>query len=304
MRRFVKLLVLVALVGFGVFWFLTNPMAPKLSAQVTLADLNIDLQNGEKVFWAGGCASCHAAKDAKAEEKLNLGGGHRLETPFGTFVSPNISPDQKTGIGNWSVENFRNAMKYGQSPQGEHYYPSFPYGSYARMETKDIVDLFGYLKTLPKVSRANESHELALPFQWRRPLGIWKLLFLNDQDILKDANSDVVERGRYLVEGMAHCGECHTPRNLIGGMKTSKWLAGGPAPEGDGKIPNITAHDTGVGSWSEEDIVYYLESGFTPDYDSAGGSMVDVQENMARLPKSDLEAIAAYLKAVPAVASK
>jgi mono/diheme cytochrome c family protein len=173
------------------------------------------------------------------------------------------------------------------------------------METRDLADLFGFIQTLPAVSRENEDHELAFAFQWRRPLGIWKLLFLDEQDILKINDGDeTLLRGQYLVEGMAHCGECHTSRNLIGGMEKSSWLSGGPAPEGDGKIPNITPHKTGIGDWSKEDIVYYLESGFTPDYDSARGSMVDVQQNMAKLPKSDLEAIAQYLKTVPAVASK
>lgn len=305
MGRFVKLAFSVALLGLGVFWFLTNSKAPILSPQLELADLKIDFLNGEKVFWAGGCSSCHAAKDANAEDKLKLGGGHRLKTPFGVFISPNISPDMQTGIGNWSFEDFRNAMKYGQSPEGEHYYPSFPYGSYGKMETKDIADLLGFIKTLPAVSRLNEKHELVLAFQWRRPLGIWKLMFLNNEDILKIDNTDeILSRGRYLVEGMAHCGECHTPRNIIGGMNKSQWLSGGPAPEGDGKIPNITPHEKGIGGWSQEDIVYYLESGFTPDYDSAGGSMVDVQQNMAKLPKSDLEAIAKYLKTTPAIASK
>ena len=108
---------------------------------------------------------------------------------------------------------------------------------------------------------------------------------------------------RYIAEALGHCGECHTPRNLVGGMQKSNWLAGGPSPEGIGKIPNITPHGDGIGSWSEADIVYYLQSGFTPDFDSVGGSMVSVQENMSKLPESDLQAIAAYLKAVRPVTS-
>jgi len=145
---------------------------------------------------------------------------------------------------------------------------------------------------------------LPLAFQWRRPLGGWKFLFADSGNVmaLKDTD-EVFARGQYLVEGLGHCGECHTPRNLLGGIKADKWLAGGPAPEGNGKIPNITPHETGIESWSVDDVVYYLESGFTPDYDSAGGSMVDVQQNMAKLPKTDLEAIAKYLKSVPGVAS-
>ena len=304
MRRLLILSFLVALGSIGIFWFLTNPSAYKFSPQLQLSQLKANLQNGEEVFWAGGCSSCHSSKDAIGEDKLKLGGGHRLVTPFGTFISPNISPDLQSGIGGWSLEEFRNAMKYGQTPSGDHYYPAFPYGSYAKMNFKDIVDLFGYIKTLPVVSRENEDHELSLIYQWRRPLGIWKLLFLNNNVVKKvESSNNRIERGRYLVEGIAHCGECHTPRNYIGGMKTSAWLSGGPAPEGKGKIPNITSHKSGIGNWSQEDIIYYLETGFTPEYDSAGGSMVDVQQNIAKLPKEDLEAIAAYLKAVPPISS-
>lgn len=301
MRRLLKPAIAVALLATGLFWWLTEPVRFETSANIELSG---DAENGERVFWAGGCASCHADKNAEGDQKLLLGGGHRLETPFGTFVTPNISPDRDTGIGAWNQVQFADAMMLGTSPEGQHYYPSFPYASYNKMSTNDAADLFAFLKTLPSVSRENEPHELASPFQWRRPLGIWKLMFANTKWALRDDEEDTrLERGRYFVEALGHCGECHTPRNLLGGMKKSLWLSGGPSPEGKGRIPNITPHEDGIGSWSESDIVYYLESGFTPDFDSVGGSMVSVQENMAKLPKSDLEAIAAYLKAVPVVGS-
>lgn len=304
MKRLAKWFLAIAVVGFGIFWWLTIPEG----YQTRLATLGVlsegDVAAGEAVFWASGCASCHAKKGAKGDEKLLLGGGHRLNTPFGTFVTPNISPDKETGIGNWTAEQFINAMVSGVSPEGLHYYPAFPFASYDIMEEQDVSDLFAYLKTLPAVSRSNEPHELALPFQWRRPLGIWKLMFTDgDWAIDLDEEDKKLMRGRYLVEALGHCGECHTPRNLLGGLKKTSWLSGGPAPEGDGKIPNITPDETGIGSWSEADIVYYLESGFTPDFDSVGGTMTSVQENMSKLPKNDLEAIAAYLKAIPPIAS-
>ncbi len=290
--------VTIALAGIAFFWFLSKPQT--VDAEL-LSGLDPDLANGELVFWAGGCASCHAAEGAEGADKLLLGGGHRLETPFGTFVTPNISPDAETGIGGWSRNEFLNAMVNGVSPGGKHYYPSFPYASYARMTPQDVLDLFAYIRTLPAVEQNNEDHELPLPFRWRRTLGIWKALFVSDQPMIAvDPDDAIIKRGQYLVEGLGHCGECHTPRNLLGGPEKGSWLAGGPAPEGDGKIPNITPHPDGIESWSEGDIVYYLESGFTPDYDSVGGSMVDVQQNMAKLSPIDLEAIAAYLKAVPA----
>ena len=171
------------------------------------------------------------------------------------------------------------------------------------MNPQDIADLYAYLKTLPPVSQENVSHQLALPFRWRRPLGVWKKLFVRPDWIVDvDQGNEKLVRGRYLVEGMGHCGECHTPRNLLGGLNFSQWLVGGPAPEGEGRIPNITSHPKAMGGWSAEDIAYYLESGFTPDFDSVGGSMASVQSNMSRLPKEDLEAIALYLKSVPAQA--
>ncbi|MGI9351138.1 MAG: c-type cytochrome, partial [Rhizobiaceae bacterium] len=178
MKRLLKFALVAALLGLGVFWWLTRANAPFYSTPLPSNTLDVDLANGELVFWASGCASCHAAKDAEGDAKLLLGGGHRLKTPFGTFVTPNISPDEVVGVGNWTLKRFENATLYGVSSKG-HYYPSFPYASYSKMEWKDIRDLFGYLKTLPPVSRKNEPHELALPFQWRRPLGIWKRLFLN-----------------------------------------------------------------------------------------------------------------------------
>ena len=303
MKRLAKWLLVAALPAAALFWWLTEPV---IEVVETSADKSADLENGQLVFWASGCASCHAADGAKGDEKLLLGGGHRLQTPFGTFVAPNISPDNEAGIGDWSFPQFAIAMRNGVSPGGKHYYPAFPYASYAAMSDADLKDLFGYINTLQAVSRVNETHDLALPFQWRRPLGLWKRLFANapEQIIPESVVVQQLERGRYLVEVLGHCGECHTPRNLLGGLQSDRWLAGGPAPTGKGRIPNITPHGTGIGSWSAGDIVYYLESGFTPEFDSVGGSMTSVQENMTKLPKGDLEAIAAYLKAVPAELSE
>jgi mono/diheme cytochrome c family protein len=259
-----------------------------------------DAARGERIFWAGGCASCHAAKGAEGESLKQLGGGLALATPFGTFHAPNISPDTATGIGKWTGADFANAMMKGVSPSGSHYYPAFPYTSYARMQMADVADLWAYLKTLPPVAHENIAHELPLPFRLRRGLGLWKHLFLSGEPVVALASADEkLALGRYLVEGPGHCGECHTPRNLIGGPEKSRWLAGGPAPEGKGNIPNITPGGRNISNWSESDIAGYLETGFTPDYDAVGGSMVDVQENMARLRPEDRAAIAAYLKAIP-----
>ena len=301
-RKLLAAALLLGVAALAVFWWLTAPAALSESQRASLTEG--DAAAGEAVFWAGGCGSCHAEKSAKGDAKKLLGGGHRLDTPAGVFVTPNISPDSETGIGGWTLDQFANAMWNGVSPGGRHYYPSFPYASYVRMTGEDISNLFAYLQTLEPVSRASEPHELPLPLKLHRGIGLWKLAFLDATPVMTGIGEDeTLLRGRYLVEGPGHCGECHTPRTAFGfgGMDKSRWLGGGAAPEGDGKIPNITPHDKGLGSWSAGDIASYLETGFTPEFDSVGGSMVSVQENMARLTKEDRAAIAAYLKAIPPV---
>lgn len=300
LRWLIKLAVIAAVPAAAIFWYLTSP--DFLPDDVLTNIENGDATKGELVFYAGGCGSCHAEKGAKKEKKKLLGGRHPLHTPFGTFYAPNISPHKENGIGDWTGEQFANAMMRGVSPDGSHYYPAFPFTSYARMNMGDIADLWAYMKTLEPVDVVNLDHELPLLFKLRRGLGLWKILFLSEDPIVAiDENNAKLVRGRYLVEGPGHCGECHTPRWLAGGIKKSKWLAGGPTPEGKGNIPNITPHKTGLGPWTESDIAYSLESGFTPSFDSFGSSMVSVQENMAHLPASDRDAIAAYLKVVAAV---
>lgn len=291
---------LLGLAGFGAFWLLTVPRG--LSEAELSALPEGDAARGETVFWAGGCASCHAASGATGEALLALGGGLELATPFGTFVAPNISSDPEDGIGSWSTGDLANAMLRGLSPEGAHYYPAFPYASYARMEPGDLADLRAYLATLPAVPGKAADHRLAFPYSLRRGIGLWQLAFLSSDPVVAVDEADPkLVRGRYLVEGPGHCGECHTPRNFAGGLETGRWLAGGPNPEGKGRIPDITPGGD-LGSWSEGDIAYYLETGFTPEFDSVGGSMAAVQRNMSMLPASDREAIAGYLKVVPALA--
>ena len=292
---------IVAVIGIGIFaavglWLFTAPRA--LSA-ADVPPHTGDPVHGEQVFWAGGCASCHAAENAGGDERLLLGGGLALNTPFGTFRVPNISTDPTHGIGAWTTLDFVNAMKRGVAPGGVHLYPAFPYTSYQRMTFEDIIDLKAFLDTLPAVATPNQSHALSFPYNVRRGLGLWQLLYVDSRTFLPDAEaSDQVNRGAYLVLGPGHCGECHTPRGFDGGLDWSRAFAGGPTPEGEGRIPNITPHTDGIGSWSETDIVAFLESGFTPDFDSAGRQMADVVKNMAMLPAEDRAAIAAYLKTI------
>jgi mono/diheme cytochrome c family protein len=300
MKRLVSGIAVLAVAGAAAAYVLSAPKPLDDERLAAIGGLEANAAAGETLFWAGGCASCHAAPGAKGDAKLVLSGGVRLKSDFGTFIGPNISPDPEAGIGQWPVEDFANAMLAGVSPDGGHYYPAFPYGSYTRMSDQDIADLFAFLKTLPASDIASLPHEIGFPFNMRILLGGWKLLFFTDAPRVTLASSTAeLARGQYLVEGPGHCGECHTPRNMIGGFMPGEWLAGARNPEGEGVIPNITPGGKPVGDWSASDIAYYLESGFTPDFDSAGGSMVAVQENMAKLEGSDRDAIAAYLKALP-----
>lgn len=290
-------LILAAALAFN---FLTVPR--HLSANEIAPLETADAVRGERIFWAGGCASCHAAKGAKGDERLKLGGGAPLVTKFGTFNAPNISSDPQDGIGRWSLAGFANAMQRGISPGQYYYYPAFPYTSYARMRPGDVADLYAYLRTLPAVSGRAPPNQIGFPFNIRRGIGLWQLLFLDAKPVVtlpKEASGEA-HAGQYLVEGPGHCGECHTARGWggLGGVEKTRWLGGAPALEGKGRIPNITP---GGLKWSADEIADYLETGFTPDYDSVGGSMVAVQANMAKLSTADRQAIAAYLKAVPPV---
>lgn len=298
-RALVALLVLAALAA----WWLT---APSMLSPGDLPDHAPDPVAGERIFWAGGCASCHAApvdgERARGDDRLRLGGGMELASPYGVFRVPNISPHESHGIGTWTALEFVNAMQRGASPEGRHYYPSFPYTSYARMPVEDVLDLKAYLDTLPVVAGTTDGHELGFPWSVRRGIGAWKRLYLDRQAVVDLQSSDeLVLEGQKLVEGAGHCGECHTARNRLGGLLKDRWLAGAPNPEGRGRVPNITPGGKTIAGWSDRDIEYYLETGFTPDFDTVGGTMVAVQENMAKLTARDRKAIAAYLKAVPAI---
>lgn len=292
----------VIIIGAAAFWMLTTPQTVEQSVIASLQPG--DTIKGEQVFWAGGCASCHAAPGASGDGRKVLAGGHELASDFGTFIAPNISPSAH-GIGNWTLHDFANAMLKGVGIQREHLYPSFPYTSYAKMQPQDVADLFAYMKTLPESDNVAAPHKLSFPFNIRRGLGLWKQLYLSDKPVVELSNtSEQVKRGQYLTEALGHCGECHTPRNVIGGLDTTQWMAGALSAEtgSDGRkgiVPNITSGEGGIGDWSENDIAYALQSGFTPDFDSLGGSMTDVVSNMAQISDADREAIAAYLKAIP-----
>jgi mono/diheme cytochrome c family protein len=293
MKNLIVLAAACAVLGLAAFWFLTMPQTV-----TALGTHTPDLANGKTLFQIGGCASCHAVP--KQPDRTRLGGGLALATPFGTFHVPNISPDPKDGIGGWSEAQFVTALNKGTSPSGKHYFPSFPYTSYQRMSFADLRDLFAYLKTLRPVAGSVRDHDLPFPFNIRRTLGLWKLLFLDGAPFKPDpAQSAQWNRGAYLVNGPGHCAECHSPRNALGGFESGLRFAGGPAPDGQGGVPNITQFK--LKDWSVADFAELLETGMTPDGDKVGGSMVDVIRNTSQLGKADREAMAVYLKSLPAI---
>jgi len=288
------LALIAAVVGFGVFWVVTIPATMPASA---LAPHTPNLDNGKTMFLIGGCASCHATPGQ--DDKTKLGGGVGLKSPFGTFYTPNISPDPSQGIGKWAEADFVTAMIKGTSPDGRHYFPAFPYTSYQRIGTGDLRDLFAYLKTLPAVQDKSKPHDVPFPFNIRRTLGGWKFLFLDGKPFEGDPTKDAVwNRGAYLVNGPGHCAECHSPRNVLGGIIASQRFAGGPAPDGDGFVPNITQKGL---SMSHDQVVKLLETGETPDGDTVGGEMGKVVANTAKLSAEDRAAIATYIKSLPPV---
>ena len=294
MSRIALLAVSAVVAGGAVFWLVTMPH--RLPADA-FAGVTGDATRGGAVFTASGCASCHMAPGATGDAQLVLAGGQSFPSDFGTFLAPNISPDATHGIGGWPLEDLANALQRGVSPGGSHYYPALPYWSYAKMQVQDVADLYAYMQTLPASDTPSQPHQIGFPFSIRRVVGGWKFLNRDSDFVVQGDLTEAEQRGRYIAEAMAHCGECHTPRNALGGLDTSRWLAGAPNPSGQGSIPNITPAKL---TWSEAEIVEYLTSGFTPEYDSVGGHMAHVVENMAKLPQSDREAVAAYLKKVPA----
>ena len=295
LRRLLLLAVLAGVAGFGVFWWLTEP---EMIASSSLPAHVPNLANGLTTFNAGGCSSCHAVPNQP--DRLKLGGGLAIPSPFGTFNVPNISPDPNDGIGRWSEADFVTAVLKGTSPAGFHYFPAFPYASYERARTEDVRDLFAYLKTLAPVPGKARDHELAFPFNLRRNVGVWKFLFMDGKPFAPDPSRPAQwNRGAYLVNGLGHCAECHSPRNFLGGIVSAQRFAGGPNPEGEGWVPNIT--QKGLGEWSVKDVAYFLETGQMPDGDSAGGSMARVIKNTSQLSPEDRAAMAEYLKSLPPV---
>jgi len=289
----IALVALLALAGASGYWMSVRPTVTVTPLEVT----DDVLARGEYLLYAGGCVSCHSHEDDPAQA---LSGGRALDTPFGTFYAPNITPDLDAGIGAWSDEDFIRAFRYGVSPSGQHYYPAFPYTAYTGMTDADLLALKAYLFSLAPVDRPNREHELA--WYVSRPLLTgWKWLHF-DSGVFKPDSTRLPQwnQGAYLVRHLGHCAECHTPRTWTGGLRQDRTMAGNPeGPEGEA-VPNITPHPEGIGDWMEYDLVLMLELGMLPDGDFVGGSMTAViDDNTSRLTEADRQAIAMYLLSLP-----
>src|SRR5450755_845540 len=293
LRRLLLWVVAGAVLGVATFWVITIPATVPTGA---LGPHTPDLANVKEMFLIGGCSSCHAVP--KQEDSTRLGGGLGLVSSFGTFYAPNISSDSKDGIGGWTDAQFVTALTKGSSPEGEHLFPIFPYTSYQSMRVDDLRDLFAYIKTLPPVAGKTRDHDLAFPYNIRRLVGGWKLLYLDGGPITSDPSlSAQWNRGAYLVNGPGHCAECHSPRNGAAAIVTGKRFTGRPTPSGLSGFPDITQRK--LEKWSATEIAAMLETGLTAEGDRGGGPMTEVVHNTSQLSAEHRAAMAAYIKSLP-----
>lgn len=253
-----------------------------------LANLVSNLETGQQLIRVAGCYGCHTANEGQP-----LAGGKPLETPFGVFYAPNITGSPE-GIGNWSLTAFEEAIRHGVAPSGDSYYPVFPYVSYRSLTNQDVVNLFAALQATKPSSNQAPEHQLAFPYSWRAMMKPWRLLFLPSQGIPID-QSTPEGRGRYLIDAVAHCGECHTPRNGMG-APVPPYLGGADLLPSGEFAPPIHGRALSRNDWTEEDLAYFMGDGFLPDGDSVGGRMVDIIEDGTQfLSDDDQAAMARYL---------
>jgi len=270
-----------------------------VAGSTSLASAQGNAKRGAYLAKAGGCVACHT-EDKKGA--IPFAGGRALETPFGKFYGPNITPDDQAGIGRWSEADFLRAMRMGVRPDGAHYYPAFPYPSFTKITDRDLDDLWAYLRTVPVSNRASKAHELRFPYNLRFLVGFWKWLFF-EPGVFKPVPGDteVVNRGAYLVRALGHCGECHTPRNFMGGPIEDRYLGGGKGPDGK-DVPNLTP--ARLKKWNDAELKDFLTTGLTPDGDVASETMGEVVRNTTgQLTPQDLTAMVAYLRRIPPVAN-
>ncbi len=261
-------------------------------------DAQTAIKRGEYLSKAAGCLGCHTEEKKGA---VNYAGGRALKTPFGTFYGPNITPHPQAGIGKWTEADFIQALRYGKRPDGANYFPAFPYPSFTAMTDTDMRDLWTYMRTLPENAQPSRPHDLKFPYNIRFGVTLWKWLFFAPGEFKPDPKATAaVNRGAYLSTALGHCGECHTPRNFMGGPRKDRHFAGGMGPEGK-ELPNLTPASLKK-RWSDKDLTDFLYSGTTPDGDAPAEAMAEVIRNTTgHLTPPDLAAMIAYLRALPPI---
>jgi mono/diheme cytochrome c family protein len=259
-----------------------------------------DAKRGEYLAKAAGCVGCHTEDK---EGAVPFAGGRALKTPFGTFFGPNITPDKSAGLGNWTEVDFLRALRLGERPDGSNFFPAFPYPSFTKITDSDARDLWAYLRTLPPSAKPSKEHDLWFFFGWRWLVSIWKWLYFTPGAFTDIPGAPAaVNRGAYLVQALGHCGECHTPRNFLGGPKSGRYLAGGKGPDGK-NVPNLTP--TELKKQSDKELKDVLTTGLTPDGDVLAESMGEVVKNtISQLTPADLDALIAYLRTLSPLPSE
>ncbi|GGB92653.1 hypothetical protein GCM10011352_18390 [Marinobacterium zhoushanense] len=288
MLRLFILLGVVAIGWGGVAMTNTGPTSPGL------AKLEGNVARGAYLARASGCIACHTNMEAGGNP---LAGGAPLETRYGTFYAPNLTADENHGIGAWSIEDFARAVREGESPNGDPYYPAFPYRFYTRFSDQEIADLWAAFRTVPAVEQPSKEQELSFPFNFRAALHLWQGLYFEPQRFKPEQDrGELYNRGAFLVEAAGHCAACHTPRNLLGALDEDQQWTGADGLPGGGASPAIHADALKQRGWNVQDLAYALRSGITPDGDVLGASMGEViQQGTAFLSDEDRRAIATYL---------
>lgn len=263
----------------------------------SLAAAQGDAKRGEYLSKAAGCLGCHTEE---RKDATPYAGGRALKTPFGTFFGPNITPHPQAGIGGWTFADFARALREGERPDGAHFFPAFPYSSFTRINDADLRDLWAYLRSLKPSAQPSKPHELGLPFRSRLALWGWKWLFFAPGEYQADPTKNaLVNRGGYLAVALGHCGECHTPRNVFGGPKKERYLAGAKLGEGT-SAPNLTP--ARLKKYGDGELKDILTSGLFPDGDVMSDTMSEVVRNTtSQLTAPDLDALIAYLRSIPAL---
>ncbi len=273
-------------IGIISIWTIGEPEA--------LGMLTGDAMKGAYLARSGGCVTCHTdiANAGRA-----LAGGAPLDTPFGSFVPPNITADFDAGIGSWTLDQFAVAIRQGINPDGKAYYPAFPYEFYAEFSDQDVADLWTAIREVPAVPTAAPPHDVNFPFNQRWGLKLWRAAFMSPVSMTPVlGQSDSWNRGQQLVEGAAHCAACHTGRNFLGGLQADKAFSGNDSLPGGSKAPSIRTADLRAANWTSKKLEYALRTGIMPSGDVLGGSMAEVvQAGTSYLTDADREAIANYL---------